>query len=68
MTQKKIENCAHCSFQYETVTASGVNVAIIRCSECGEAIGAFLPQLPDALNKLAQGLTTLYDEVKKLPH
>ena len=61
MPQKKIENCTHGSFCCETVNATGSNlkIAIIRCTDCGEAIGAFLPQLPDALNRLGEKLDVI---------
>jgi len=70
MTKVKIEGCAHDSFAYELVNVAGINhkIAVLRCSDCGQAIGTFVPEVPDAINRLAQGINALYEEVKKIPH
>jgi hypothetical protein len=61
--------CKHRSFNCEQVDATGSNIkiAIVRCATCGVAIGAFLPQVPNALNVLGEGIEAVREDIKKLP-
>jgi hypothetical protein len=60
--------CKHDSFSYEIVTATGANMklGIVRCSRCGTAIGAFIPQIPDALNALGDRIAILQKDIQRL--
>jgi transcription elongation factor Elf1 len=61
MAYKILVNCAHAAFScsLESATGSNMQIAIIRCTDCGEAIGAFLPQIPDAINSLNEKIDYL---------
>lgn len=60
--------CKHRSFSYETVAATGasIGIGIVRCGECGMAIGAFIPQTPDALNVLSRQIDELKKDIRRL--
>jgi hypothetical protein len=60
--------CKHRSFSYENITATGANIklGIVRCSQCGTAIGAFIPQVPDALNGISEKLDNLKKDIQRL--
>jgi dissimilatory sulfite reductase (desulfoviridin) alpha/beta subunit len=70
MPEKRDANCAHGSIKCETVDATGANIKItvVRCTHCGEAIGAFLPQLPDTLNRLGEKLDAIQEDIQNLRH
>jgi len=65
------ENCAHESFVVEFVNATGTNkgvlaleVPIVRCTDCGKAIGSFLP--PSMLDGVKGRLDSLEKAVQSL--
>ena len=64
------QNCKHTSFTCEEVNTVGSNlkIAVIRCSDCGEAIGAFPSDMPANINRLINDADRLYKEIRKLPH
>ena len=60
--------CKHDLFSYETVSARGANIGIgiVRCGKCGTAIGALLPQVPDALNAISRQIDELKKDIRQL--
>jgi len=62
------KQCTHKSFSSEQVDVSGANIkiGIIRCSQCGAAIGVLYPQAPAVLNAIGEKLDVLQKEVQKL--
>jgi transcription elongation factor Elf1 len=61
-------DCKHKLFSLETTTVNGLNckIGIVRCSQCGTAIGAFIPQVLDALNAIGGKLDALQESIKRL--
>ena len=64
------QNCKHTSFSTEQGDATGANIkiGIVRCSQCGTAIGALYPQALIALSALGDKLDAIQQEIKKLQH
>jgi len=62
------QNCKHTSFACEQSKATGVNfeIGIVRCSQCGTAIGVLYPQVPTALYALGEKLDALQKTVQNL--
>jgi len=62
------EPCKHESLTCYTETARGarIDIAVVRCFYCGTAVGAFLPQIPEALETIGKKLDALQSEVQKL--
>ena len=67
MQKVKIEGCAHGSFACEHVDVKNVkgSVAIIRCADCGVAIGAFNPEQID-VNSLLLEFILCHTEAAKI--
>jgi hypothetical protein len=63
-------DCKHKLFVIEKATVSSLNcsIGIVRCSQCGTAIGSLYPQMPDALNAIGFKLDNLLEAIQKLPH
>ena len=58
------EPCKHASFAYEEAVArrtdgTSIKIGVVRCSDCGIAIGAFLPQVLDKLNSINAAVSWL---------
>jgi transcription elongation factor Elf1 len=51
-------DCTHKSFACEQVDAAGSNIkiGIVRCTQCGKAIGTLYPQVPNVLNAIGEKL------------
>jgi hypothetical protein len=62
-------NCKHSEFRYEEVMLNKdttiFKVAIIRCIDCGTAIGAFLPQDVNHLY-LGMGIKHVEEEIMEI--
>jgi hypothetical protein len=64
-------NCKHTTFTYERFTTSTGNAAfreliVIRCEECGTAIGAFPSLLLQTINTLGRGLDVIHEDINEL--
>jgi transcription elongation factor Elf1 len=62
------QSCKHRSFSFEVITATGanMNIGIVRCNQCGTAIGAFIPQIPNALNVISRQLDDLKKDIQRI--
>jgi hypothetical protein len=62
-------NCKHLSFHYEEakLQRNGIefNIAIIRCTNCGTAIGTFIPNFFD-FNELGRGIETVLKDIRAI--
>jgi hypothetical protein len=58
--------CTHVVFSYEEVKPVGTNrtIGIVRCSQCGTAIGAFLLETANALTVINQKLDDLQSRIR----
>jgi hypothetical protein len=65
MREAKIKNCAHTSFscELENVTGIRIKIPVIRCTDCGMAIGVLWAQIPDALNAIGEKLDAILKKV-----
>lgn len=56
MKKKTVKDCAHESFDCEKVSVEGFRykLAVVRCKDCGEAVGVFIADLPTAINSIGR--------------
>jgi len=64
------QSCKHTSFSSEQANVAGINtkIGIVRCTQCGTAIGVLYPQVPDAFNALCEKLDVLQKAIQNLQH
>jgi transcription elongation factor Elf1 len=59
------QSCVHTLFSYEEAKPLGANrkIGIVRCNQCGTAIGVFLPEIAAALEVINQKLDDLQHRI-----
>jgi len=61
------QGCTHGYFRSEVAMVDGnVPIQIIRCSQCGTAVGAIDARIPDALNEIGMGINKLGEMVSAI--